>query len=92
MEQSLVKVVLHSPCNYDIFDRIVQTYRSSARIVIKEIDHKMYLFFNRLLSISFYEISYMVYGFTIFLKIGFPNTLIGYSKRREFTVFIIRFI
>ena len=32
------------PCNYDIFDRIVQTYRSSARIVIKEIYHKMHLF------------------------------------------------
>ena len=40
----LLKVVLHSPCNYDIFDRIVQTYRSSARIVIKEIYHKMHLF------------------------------------------------
>ena len=47
---------------------------------------------DRLLSIAFYEISCMIYGSTILLKIGFPNTLIGYSRRREFTVFIIIFI
>ena len=39
----LLKVVLHSRCNYNIFDRIVQRDISSAQNVIKEIYHKMYL-------------------------------------------------
>ena len=39
----LLKVVLYSPCNYNIFDKLVKKEISSAQNVIKEIYHKMYL-------------------------------------------------